>query len=144
MYFPGNDQDHGGAGRLQMRPGQADFAKTAKSEDFSFGDLVDTLNPLQHIPVVSSLYRELTGDQIAAAPRMMGSVLYGGATGMVSGLANAVAYQDSGKDLGEHAVAMVFGDGTEDAGPQATPVAAASGGSSGPVVMAHRGRRGTV
>ncbi|MGQ3031076.1 MAG: hypothetical protein ACT60Q_22290, partial [Ferrovibrionaceae bacterium] len=31
-------------------------------EGFSFKTVLDTINPLQHIPIVSTIYRELTGD----------------------------------------------------------------------------------
>ena len=31
----------------------------------AFADVLDIINPLQHIPVVSTLYRSLTGDTIA-------------------------------------------------------------------------------
>src|SRR5215470_6180450 len=30
---------------------------------FGFGDLVDIVNPLQHIPVVATIYRNMTGDR---------------------------------------------------------------------------------
>ena len=33
-------------------------------DGLQFGDVLDSINPLQHIPLVSSLYREITGDQI--------------------------------------------------------------------------------
>ncbi len=38
------------------------------SDGFSFGDIVDIINPLQHIPVVSTIYREMTGDDIGPGP----------------------------------------------------------------------------
>ncbi|MGB6086494.1 MAG: hypothetical protein WBF74_07845, partial [Parvibaculum sp.] len=32
--------------------------------EFGFSDFLDVINPLQHIPIVSSIYRELTGDEL--------------------------------------------------------------------------------
>jgi hypothetical protein len=32
--------------------------------DMDFWDFVDIVNPLQHIPVVNTIYRELTGDTV--------------------------------------------------------------------------------
>ena len=37
-------------------------------DGFTFADFLDIINPLQHIPVLSTLYRHLTGDTIDAAP----------------------------------------------------------------------------
>ena len=34
------------------------------NDGFTFSDLMDIINPLQHIPVVSSIYRSLSGDEI--------------------------------------------------------------------------------
>src|SRR4051812_22998827 len=42
-----------------------------EKEDFGFGDLVDIVNPLKHIPIFSPLYRHWTGDQIGPAPRVI-------------------------------------------------------------------------
>ena len=36
-------------------------------DGFTFFDFLDVINPLQHIPVVSTLYRSLTGDEIDPA-----------------------------------------------------------------------------
>ena len=48
---------------------------------FSFKDLLDIVNPLQHLPVVGSIYRYLTGDEPAAGTRIIGDALYGGPIG---------------------------------------------------------------
>src|SRR5215469_3674922 len=39
---------------------------------FGFHDLLDTINPLQHIPVVSAIYRWLTGDTPGNVARIVG------------------------------------------------------------------------
>ncbi|MBT5013959.1 MAG: hypothetical protein HON02_05865, partial [Rhodospirillaceae bacterium] len=33
------------------------------ADGFTFLDFLDIINPLQHIPVVGSLYRDMTGDE---------------------------------------------------------------------------------
>ncbi len=33
-------------------------------QDFTFDDFIDIINPLQHIPILSTVYREMTGDEI--------------------------------------------------------------------------------
>jgi hypothetical protein len=85
--------------------------------DFSFSDLLDTVNPLQHIPVVSSIYRAVTGEKINPVARVAGDILYGGMLGGVSalaggvgGVADAALESQTGKDSGGLVVASLFGD----------------------------------
>ena len=51
------------------------------ADGFNFLDLLDVINPLQHIPFVSTLYRALTGDTIAPASRVAGGAPFGGPIG---------------------------------------------------------------
>ena len=37
--------------------------------DMSFGDFLGVINPLQHLPIIGTLYRSLTGDTIQPAAR---------------------------------------------------------------------------
>ncbi len=76
----------------------------------TFSDVLDTLNPLQHIPVVSQIYRHLTGDTISPAARVAGDTLYGGPVGLVAAVADSAIAAVSGKDVGEHVFASLFGD----------------------------------
>ena len=87
------------------------YADGVPDRDFEFGDLLDVINPLQHIPVVGSLYRNLTGDEISGPAKIMGGLLYGGPIGLVAALATTIAEQEVGRDLGDAALAAVFGDG---------------------------------
>lgn len=83
----------------------------AKDEDgFSFGDFLDIINPLQHIPIVSTLYRAITGDTIKPVGRLAGDALYGGLWGFVSSFANLAFEKITGKDLGDTALAFLTGD----------------------------------
>ena len=77
---------------------------------FTFGDLLDIINPLQHIPVISTIYREITGDEIAALPRMIGGGLFGGLAGLGAATVNMIFDEASGKDLGEHIYTAFLGD----------------------------------
>jgi len=122
----------------------SDRKRAWKGDSFSFGDFLDMINPLQHLPVVSTLYRWITGETIGAVPRMIGDTLYGGPIGFVTGLVNAVVKQESGKDVGEQVIAMLGGDQSSPAAdpktiaangaqpaasPQATPAPAAISGA---------------
>ncbi|HMM75901.1 MAG TPA: hypothetical protein PJ986_09340 [Gammaproteobacteria bacterium] len=50
-------------------------------DGFGFKDILDLVNPLQHIPVVGNVYRKLTGDALAPAIRVAGGALFGGPLG---------------------------------------------------------------
>lgn len=99
-------------------PGRDSENKLWGDDGFSFNDLLDLLNPLQHIPVVSTLYRAITNDEIAPGPRMVGGAIFGGPLGFVTALANIFVEETTGKDVGEHIVALA-GFGPEENAPDA-------------------------
>ncbi|MCH7542864.1 MAG: hypothetical protein IIB65_04425 [Proteobacteria bacterium] len=76
------------------------------SDGLTFGDIFDIINPLQHIPIVSTIYRSITGDDIAAAPKVAGGVLFGGVIGLVVSIIDTVIEQITGQDTGEHILAF--------------------------------------
>ena len=91
-------------------PVMAGTAKHSADDDFTFDDLISIVNPLQHIPVVSTIYRSLTGETIKPFERILGDTLYGGVWGGVSAVANVV-YQDvTGKDFGQTVLDFVKDD----------------------------------
>lgn len=79
-------------------------------DGFDFKDLVDVINPLHHLPVVGTVYRALTGDALAPAPRMIGGTLFGGIAGFVTSLANTVLENETGRDTGDTVLAMFTDD----------------------------------
>lgn len=89
--------------------------------DFSFHNLLGILNPLQHLPVIGTLYRAVTGDTIGLPEKVAGDALYGGLWGAVSGLADAAFEMVTGKDVGDTVLALFTGGG--DAKPVAVAVA---------------------
>ena len=95
-------------------------AQHASSDDFSFDDLLDVVNPLQHLPVVSTLYRAITGDTIKTPEKIAGDTLYGGFWGLVSSLADTAFEGITGKSVGDTVLAWVEG------GDDSKPVAVAS------------------
>ncbi|MFC3674424.1 hypothetical protein [Ferrovibrio xuzhouensis] len=96
-------------------------------EGFSFGDFLDIINPLQHIPIVSTIYRAITGDTIQPGARIAGDTLFGGPIGLVGGVIDAMVQESTGKDIGQQALAMVGIDvGPDKPAVPATAVAAAS------------------
>ncbi|KAF0225553.1 MAG: hypothetical protein FD176_239 [Rhodospirillaceae bacterium] len=88
----------------------------AESDDEpSFWDLLDVINPLQHIPVVNTLYQELTGDKIGVGARLAGGTLFGGAIGLVASAIGCIIEEETGDDIGGHVMAL-FKD--EETAPQ--------------------------
>lgn len=79
-------------------------------EPFGFGDLIDIINPLHHIPLVGSLYRELTGDTIRDSGRILGGAIFGGGLGVIAGFANTIVAHETGANIEDHAFAALRGD----------------------------------
>lgn len=76
-------------------------ASTSDSADDSnslFGTLVDTLNPLQHIPIISSLYRSYSGDDENAFSHVVGNTIYGGPISGIAAVLSEVYNAISGSD----------------------------------------------
>ena len=86
----------------------------APEEEFGFLDVVDMVNPLQHIPIISNIYRNLTGDTIKPISRVVGGAAFGGPLGAVSGAVNALMQMETGKDVGENMVASIEGENAND------------------------------
>lgn len=129
------------AGSLTRKPIQkatlGDNNSNFWGEDgFTFGDLIDLVNPLQHIPVVSTIYRELTGDTIAPGPRLIGGGVLGGVFGFAASAAEVAFEQGSGQTLGSQVAALFSGETPEGAAkPSTQTVEKVAAPSSEPVHM---------
>ncbi len=95
--------------RVYQREG-LEHADSVPEGELSFGDFLDIINPLQHIPIIGTIYRAITGDEIAAFARIFGGFLFGGPLGFVTATANVIADEVSGQDLGETVLAAIFDD----------------------------------
>ena len=86
-------------------------------DGFTFTDFVDIVNPLQHIPLISTIYREISDDKLEPGSRLIGGTIFGGPIGLAASTFNVLLEQDTGKDLGKHVVSLFKGD--EDVNPEA-------------------------
>lgn len=88
-------------------------------EGLGFFDFLDLINPLQHIPIVSSIYRSITGDEIKPAMRIAGGGILGGPIGAAVSLANVMFEQATGDDVMGHVASLFEAEehGPLDAGP---------------------------
>lgn len=89
--------------------------KTFWGQDgFSFESVLDLINPLQQIPVISNIYRALTGDVISPGSRLAGGALYGGPIGFMASLVGAVVEGETGQDVGSNMIAMLTGQDKDE------------------------------
>ncbi len=92
-----------------------------KEADLSldFGDLLDAVNPLQHLPGVSQIYRHATGDGIGLPARLAGGFLFGGPVGLLGSAAMAAFEAVTGDDPLGHLVTLAEGSGEAETEPPA-------------------------
>jgi len=83
--------------------------KKSSDWDFSFHNLLSIINPLEHLPVIGTIYRAITGTHIGVPERIAGDALYGGLWGAVSGAADAAFEAITGKDFGSTVLALFTG-----------------------------------
>lgn len=88
----------------------------------SFWDLLDVINPLQHIPIVNEIYQDLTGDKIGVAARLAGGGLLGGPIGLIASAIGCLVEEETGDSIGGHVVALFKDD---EAAPAQVATAAA-------------------
>jgi hypothetical protein len=110
-------------------------AKPEKLEHhrFGFSDLLDIVNPLQHIPVISTLYRKITGDTQSAISEIAGGALFGGIVGAVTSVADVLWTQATGNDFGNTVMAWL-GFEDKDAAVQVAETDAPSDSTEAPVL----------
>ena len=92
--------------RRQVTPKSGEF-KPFGEDGLTFGDLLDVINPLHHVPIVNFVYRAITGDTISAASKVAGGALFGGLIGFAAAVADTVLEESSGKDAGNHITALM-------------------------------------
>jgi hypothetical protein len=112
----------------------------------SFHDVLTALNPLQYLPVIGTIYRSVTGDQIAEPIRRIGSAivsgLMGGPIGVAIDLVMLAAEKVTGVDLDQTGQKLLAGSTSggnhsiDHAGPdqQATESATTNQGRTGQTV----------
>lgn len=121
--------------RVSGGPLAPDPPATEGRDALTFSDLLSVLNPLQHIPVVSSIYRWVTGDTITPVARVVGGALYGGPIGLASAAFNTIVEQVKGADVGAQVLALFDGDKPAE-GETAPKLAAARASENAPAPAA--------
>jgi hypothetical protein len=96
----------------------------ASDEGMSFDDVLNAVNPLHHIPIVSTIYQAVSGAKIGIGPRMIAAAILGGPAGLILAGISAFIEEMSGGTMAEHAVAL-FDGVTGDGGPAPANMSAA-------------------
>lgn len=74
---------------MESRPHPA----RGSDDGFGFDDFLDIVNPLQHLPLIGTAYRAITGDEIETPARLAGGALFGGLFGFLGAL-GSYAYEE--------------------------------------------------
>lgn len=85
---------------------RAENRSDSAEQPFGFGDIVDMVNPLQHIPLVNLAYRHVTGDEIRPIGKVIGGTVFAGPFGAASALADIGLQEGTGKDMAGHVFAI--------------------------------------
>ncbi len=93
-------------GETDAAPASPQGGSFWSSDGPTFSDVLDILNPLQHIPVVSSIYRAITGDTESQGSSVVGGALFGGIAGLLASFLDSAVKDATGQDIGQHALAM--------------------------------------
>ncbi len=83
------------------------------SDGFGFSDILDIVNPLQNLPVVSDIYRKVTGDATSPGSKVAGGALFGGVGGLIAGFFSSTVEQVSGSTPVVQAMNFISGETTE-------------------------------
>jgi hypothetical protein len=84
-------------------------ADPSRSKSF-LENVLDIVNPLEHLPVIGTIYSNLTGDKPGAFEKIAGDTLYGGPLGFVSSMAEVGFEKITGKDVGDTVWGWVTGN----------------------------------
>lgn len=91
---------------------------SGKSSDFfgedglTFRDVLDAVNPLNHIPIVSDIFQSATGHQPSTASQLAGGTLIGGPVGFVASLATSIFEAATGNSPAKALYAALAGEET--------------------------------
>jgi len=97
-----------------------------------FSELLDIINPLQHLPVIGTIYRAITGEHVDAFAKIAGDTLYGGVWGAATSVADVAFEAVTGKSAEDTVLAWFdsSNDGPKVAAnltaPRTSPIMASS------------------
>lgn len=106
-----SDSSERGITQIDIHPDKPASEKDFFGKDgLSFRDVLDAVNPLNHIPIVSDIMKAQTGHAVSTASRLVGGTLLGGPIGFVASLASVIFEDATGASPVEAAYATLTGD----------------------------------
>ena len=96
--------------RIDVRP-EPETSETAffGKDGLTFRDVIDAINPLNHIPIVSDLFASATDHKASTASKLIGGTLLGGPIGFVASLATVIFENATGESPTQAAYAALTG-----------------------------------
>lgn len=85
---------------------------TQQFNEINFFDVLDAFNPLNHIPVISSLRED--ANPVLPIAKMTGGLLIGGPVGFAMSAIDLVVKEASGKSMLGNALETVFAEGSDE------------------------------
>jgi hypothetical protein len=82
-----------------------------KQDESFFEHVLDVVNPLQHLPIIGTIYRAITGDKMGPVEKIAGDTLYGGMWGAIASIADVAFESITGKSFEDTALSLFKGDG---------------------------------
>ena len=113
-YLPGISHEPGG--QLIGTPKKENTH--AQESDFSFSDILDAVNPLHHLPIISTMYRNVTGDALSGLAKLTGSALFFGPLGLKIAAADVAVQAITGSSVEQHILSLFDSNSAQgDAAP---------------------------
>jgi hypothetical protein len=100
----------GGKTPSASTPASDGASQPAQQHEGFFHHLLDVVNPLQHLPIIGTIYRAITGERLDAVEKIAGDTLYGGLWGAVSSIADVAFEGLTGKSFEDTAIALFKSD----------------------------------
>lgn len=94
------------------RVAEAAKAESGEKKESFFQHILDIINPLQHLPIVGTIYRAATGERLDPVEKIGGSALYGGLWGAVTAVADVAFEAITGKSVEDTVMAWFKSDST--------------------------------
>ena len=97
-------------GKTQGPSTSVPAGQPAEQHESFFHHLLDVVNPLQHLPIIGTIYRAITGEKLDAVEKIAGDTLYGGLWGAVVSVADVAFEGLTGKSFEDTAIALFKSD----------------------------------
>ncbi len=85
-----------------------------KNDKFNLFDVIDMVNPVQHIPIINNIYRSITGDEIKPVSKIIGGGIFGGAVGIASAVIDTIIEKETGKSAIGNVASLLLNEDDKD------------------------------